>query len=196
MLKLEARTHFILAKNLYEYFEKRKLKLSKFWLIIGSLKPDFISDDINHYKDKSISIFYKKYNKLTKTSPEKKIKEFARELGELFHYIADFFCFAHNDQKMKNNYSLHFKYEWQLNKFAYKTDKAYKIKINPADLEILKFTLPEIIEYRHKNYLQRKQNFKKDLSSSFKTSILLTNKLLREISSKNKKREYILPEAK
>ena len=60
MKKLEARTHTLLAKKIYNFFKKRNVNLSKFWLTIGSVKPDFTNDDINHYKDESIYLFYEK----------------------------------------------------------------------------------------------------------------------------------------
>lgn len=158
--------------------------MARFWLVMGSMKPDFTNDDINHYKDESISLFYKKFGELKKIKPEENIRTFSLRLGELFHYIADFFCYAHNNKEMKDNYLQHFKYEWQLNKFAYNTKKDI-FKMNISDSFIYNLNLSQIIEYEHKNYLNNKQSFKLDLMSAFKLGILLTNKLIWETNTEN-----------
>ncbi|MGM0438151.1 MAG: zinc dependent phospholipase C family protein [Bacillota bacterium] len=177
MKKLEARTHTLLAKKIYNFFKKRNVNLSKFWLTIGSVKPDFTNDDINHYKDESIYLFYEKFSELKNIDPEKEMKTFSLKLGEIFHYTADFFCHAHNNQKMEDNYLHHFKYEWQLNKFAYNT-KNDIFKVKQFDPYIYHLTLKELMNYKHEEYLNKKSSFKNDILYSFQFSIFLTNKLL------------------
>ncbi|HKL74659.1 MAG TPA: zinc dependent phospholipase C family protein [Halanaerobiales bacterium] len=177
MKKLEARTHTLLAKKIYNFFKKRNVNLSKFWLTIGSVKPDFTNDDINHYKDESIYLFYEKFSELKNIDPEKDIKNFSMKLGEIFHYTADFFCHAHNNKKMENNYLYHFKYEWQLNKFAYNS-KSEIFNLKHLDPYIYQLTLKELMNYKHKEYSNKKTSFKNDLFYSFQFSIFITNKLL------------------
>ena len=177
MKKLEARTHTLLAKKIYDFFEKRNVNLSKFWLTIGSVKPDFTNDDINHYKDESITLFYEKFSELKNIDPEKNMQKFSLKLGEIFHYTADFFCHAHNNQKMEDNYLYHFKYEWQLNNFAYKS-KNKIFNLNQLDPYIYQLTLKELMNYKHEEYLNKKTSFKNDLFYSFQFSVFLTNKLL------------------
>ena len=177
MKKLEARTHTLIAKKIHEFFAKKNIDLSKFWLTIGSVKPDFTNDDINHYKDESIYLFYEKFSELKNINPKSEIKKFSLKLGEIFHYTADFFCHAHNNQKMEENYFFHFKYEWQLNKIAYKSkNKIFNLK--KLDPYIYQLTLKELMNYKHKEYLKQKNSFQKDLFYSYQFSIFLANKLL------------------
>ena len=166
-----------MAKKIHQFFLKRNLNLSKFWLVIGSIKPDFANDDINHYKDESISIFYDEFSELKTINPEKNIRTFSLKLGELYHYIADFFCHAHNNENMKENYLYHFKYEWQLNKFAYNTNKKI-FNLNNIEPYIYNLSLPQLMKYKHKEYLNKKVSFQNDLVSAFEFSIFLTNKLI------------------
>ena len=143
------------------------------------MKADFTNDDINHYKDESISLFYKKFSELKNIDPDKNLRKFSIKLGELFHYIADFFCYAHNSEKMKENYLFHFKYEWQLNKFAYNSNKKI-FEVNTTKTYMHNLSIAQIIESEHKKYLNLKQSFKTDLLYSFRTSILLTEKFITE----------------
>ena len=177
MKKLEARTHILIAKNIHNFFKKRNINLSKFWLKVGSVKPDFTNDDINHYKDESIYLFYEKFSELKNIDPKKEIKKFSLKLGEIFHYTADFFCHAHNNSKMAENYFYHFKYEWKLNKVAYRSQNNI-FKINQLNSYIYQLTLKELMNYKHKEYLQTNSSFANDLFYSFQFSIFIANKLL------------------
>ncbi|MGM0410971.1 MAG: zinc dependent phospholipase C family protein [Bacillota bacterium] len=185
MKKLEARTHILLGKELYKYFLEENIKLSKFWLALGSIKPDFTNDEINHYKDESIKLFFEKFSKLHNLDPKKNKNKFSLKLGELYHYVADFFCYAHNNKYMKENYSKHFKYELSLNSYAYKKRKNL-FKNSKNNYYIYNLSLKELLNLKHKKYLKEKKSFATDLKFAFEFNKLLTKKLFFNINYEDK----------
>ena len=186
MKKLEARTHILLGKELYNYFLlEENIKLSKFWLSLGSVKPDFTNDEINHYKDESIKLFFEKFSKLHNLDPEKNRNKFSLKLGELYHYIADFFCYAHNNQKMKENYSKHFKYELSLNSYAYKKRQSL-FKTNKHNYYIYDFSLKYLLNLKHQKYLKEKKSFATDIKFAFEFNKILTKKIFFNINYEGK----------
>ncbi len=173
-----------MAKDIAKYLAESNINISKNWLMFGSIKPDFTNDSVSHFKKDNLTNFCQKYFDLQELNPEENLRDFSLKLGELFHYIADYFCQAHNEAELINKKLSHFKYEWQLNKFAKKLFERSSID-KLSDDGVYDMRLSNFINYKHQDYLKRKQSFKNDLDFTFKVCILMTKKLVKEISYNN-----------
>lgn len=84
----------------------------------GNIKPDICKfyQDIPHYKDASLDFIISEIELLylfgmPKTNEAK--KQFSEKLGTILHYIADYFCYAHNCEKYKKLIP-HLRYEFKI----------------------------------------------------------------------------------
>lgn len=174
----------MLAYKIHDHFAKNDIWLSKMALAWGSMKPDFIEGDISHFKDETIEIFYKQFDQLKEVNPDKSPYKFAVKLGELFHYIADYFSRAHNDPELDPGTiwekTVHIFHEWKLNKVAQNLHPNF-FKKELEENFVYKIDLEEFIEKEHAEFLEREYSFKNDLESAFRICILMTNKLIYEM---------------
>jgi hypothetical protein len=171
-------THRYIGKLVYDYLKDHlKIELNRRALKYGCMKPDlpFSGIPFSHYKANSFADICEMINGLSITGEtlrdKKRLAAFSLRLGIVLHYIADFFCEAHNfhayDQVFK-----HLFYEKMLSaKFE---------QIKPADLKIMlnrfnhntnapassKTTLRQYISERHFEYLNMERNFDTDLAFS------------------------------
>ena len=177
---MDTYTHSFIAGRVYNQFVETDLKLHKIWLRLGSIKQDYVYDNINHYKDETAHLFYQKYNQLTEVNLIKKPRLFSLKLGELFHYICDYFCYAHNQELLKNDMTQHFLYECKLNLYTYKLNKNHFNKYNTPNNYIFEMSFPKFIEFYLKKYLKRKPSYDIDIFSAYEVCVLLVYKLINE----------------
>ncbi|RAK09405.1 zinc dependent phospholipase C [Halanaerobium saccharolyticum] len=186
-MKLDTRTHKMLAYKIHDHFAKQDVWLSKMALAWGSMKPDFIEGKISHFKDETMEIFYQQFNELKEMNPDQNPYSFAVKLGELFHYIADYFCRAHNDPELNPGTlwekTVHIFHEWKLNQHAQNLHPDF-FKKELEDKFVYKNDLETFIEKEHADFLDREYSFENDLASAFKISVLMTNKLIYEMQLK------------
>ena len=96
-------THALYAKHVAEHiFLVYGVKLKRYSLIYGAIKPDAstIFAKYPHYINLSLDNLCETVDDLIETIEgrnELETRAFARELGVVLHYIADYFCRVHND---------------------------------------------------------------------------------------------------
>lgn len=156
-------THAIYAKKIAEHIKLMYgIKLRKYNLIYGSIKPDMsvFFSKIPHYFNESLDILCLNINSLIDSTDNKREIEtmaFARELGVVLHYITDYFCRAHNDingKKHPTNYK-HIVYEQRFqNKLkSYELDEFREKAAISIDTD-----LEHIYENSLKTYISKKHN--------------------------------------
>lgn len=176
----------MLAHKIHDYFARKDIWLSKTALAWGSVKPDFIEGDISHFKDETIENFYAQYEELKEMNPDQNPYSFAVKLGELFHYIADYFSRAHNDPELDPGTiwekTVHVYHEWKLNKVAQNLHPDF-FKEEIEEKTVYKKSLEEFIEEEHAEFRNRDYSFKNDIGAAFRICVLMTNKLVFEMQT-------------
>ena len=144
-------------------------------LLWGSVKPDFIRHRIPHYKYRGTKGFYKKIDQLEQSAAKLTPKEFSLELGQIFHYLADYFCQAHNKQYFINKTRFHVLNEIRLQRYFKKLNKDF------FDFNIIgnrPKNIIDIIETEHLKFQQEEFSFANDLKYTFRILMIIGNKLL------------------
>lgn len=172
---MNALTHMLLAKLLYQKVkEDFGFSLCKTKFIWGSIKPDLIKSPISHFKDEKIDYFFDQWEKVCNINPDREIEGFSEELGVVIHHLSDYFCAAHNDKYLKREIWPHLKYENRLHKVAKRLDQKF-FQLSHADFSQVSFY--EILEYKHKLYLQIPLATLNDLKSAFEICLISVEKL-------------------
>lgn len=180
-------THKILADNILQtlkndFQEEVLLRKSLLW---GSVRPDIFRGDISHFKNEGAEKFFKKYEKVDKSSVVMTGREFSCSLGQIFHYLSDFFCQAHNSEKYFDRRSAHLLNEIKLQQFAQKKSFNYFVRqlqkkagfdVNKTTSSTLRFQ--ELIENKHALFMEDKFCFKNDLIYSFGICVLAGRRLI------------------
>lgn len=200
-------THAIYAKKIAEHINlKYKIKLKKYNLIYGSVKPDvsLFFSKYPHYINESLNKLCDTVDVLiesTDNENEIETRAFSRELGVILHYVTDYFCRAHNDingRKHPTNYK-HIAYEQQFqNKLEiYELDEIREKISNSLDDDINKITkdsLESYIKKMHYKYMKKAgktllynnhiKNRKTDMEYSFGMSLLIASYIVNKIIEK------------
>ena len=129
----------------------------------GSIRPDLYNDSINHFKEEEDNLFYQSFMDLTRDYGEEDIYEV--KLGESFHYIADYFCFAHNHKELKHNTYSHMTYELKLHQKAKKVNYSFLKDLKPS-LLMEKYNFRGFMEYKHQEYLKNWSGPESDIQYS------------------------------
>jgi len=176
-------THMLMAKEIHQHIEATydiDLPLKTF--IWGNMKPDFKKDKKLHYIDNSLKETTKMF-KILNNNNFYDIKEYTLKLGEFFHYVTDYFCYAHSIEFFKDNLSEHFIYEIKAHKKLARFKKFYDNE--NVDNNILISSSGNLIDFllfNHKKYLE---NWKKP-ENDFIYSLELAPALIDNIIPNNK----------
>lgn len=85
-------THRIITERIFDYLEiNSPVSLSKFYLLLGSVRPDYIRQPISHCLDDTAEIFFQKLNDLCILNPSENKKRFSLELGKIFIFYVIIF---------------------------------------------------------------------------------------------------------
>lgn len=202
-------THAMYAKKICEHIQLMYgVKLKKYNLIYGSIKPDIsmLFPKHPHYINESLDNLCCTADMLIESTENKyeiETRAFSRELGVVLHYVTDFFCMVHNDvngKKHPTNYR-HVVYEQNFqNKLkTYELDEVREDVANrlPQDIQKIESTsLKDYIVFRHKKYMKeigksylynsynKKRNI--DINYSFGMSIEMASYIINSILSNKK----------
>jgi len=131
----------------------------KNYFVLGNITPDFALE----HKIKKHEYDYLKdwfLNYLDKTLEmklgDKRLAYY--RLGVVTHYLADFFCRPHNDDRIKKKYLKHFAYEKTLHHQLLNYDFGYHTIGNTSLLKI-----DQVLEEQHAMYLERTYQPRHDL---------------------------------
>ena len=178
---MRKKSHILLARYIAKNTEDEELKKHRLSFYIGSILPDCKPSFV--YKKHEINgtfpdvkkmvnqlIFGKQQGKL----PRK--RRYYMNLGQVTHYVADYFTYPHN-KIYPGNFKDHCSYEEQLKRslknyiMSRNMEAGEKVQADFSDAE----ALYEYILERHKQYLGRKINIETDIRN-----IVATNRMLVE----------------
>lgn len=185
-MDLLMQTHSLIGQAVASVIhEKLNIPLNKEAFQYGSIKPDFYPNlmMIPHYKESSAIVIYKRIldlqSKRLPTVP-KDLKQYSLELGVINHFMADYFCGAHNERK-KSSLPNHLMYELELAKcFSNSNIKKIALSIinnRRTQLE-LKAGLLDYINKKHLEYLNRPADMLKDILYSLELCLVVSSEIL------------------
>ena len=166
-VKMRKKSHISLARYIVEKMELQELQEYKKAFYIGSIlpdcKPSFLTkrheingtfEDVKKYV-LNLTTQYNIYDRNART--------YFLNLGQVIHYVADYFTFPHNDT-YTGNIKDHCVYEKELKKVLEEYLKSDKLKKKRE--EVRKFKTPEaLLEYvlmKHEEYLKLKNTVVED----------------------------------
>jgi len=174
-------THLYIAKELYKQLSKNIL-LDFDSFSYGNIKPDIPSKNRKHHTQENylekvsdqISILKKE---------EITVQEFSIQLGEICHYISDFFCYYHLNEHLHKKNLHHFFYEisMHISLITYRFEKINCI-VDP-NLLSSSFENPIISSFHtmFELYSTKPNSKKKDMDFALSTSLVICEKILEGI---------------
>ena len=105
-------THLMISKLLYQHFSN-EFELNKRAFAYGNIKPDLPSSLRNHHTLENCLFTTCEYSSQLMNEPVSLI-HFSTQMGEICHYICDFFCYYHLNEEIHNKNLHHFFYEVSL----------------------------------------------------------------------------------
>lgn len=193
--RLRKKSHISLARYIVKSTDSRQLQKHRFAFYLGSILPDC-----------KPSFFYKKHE-ITGTfdSVEKEIlrlsneddamenqRAYCRNLGQITHYVADYFTFPHNDI-YPGSLKDHCSYEERLKKGlrAYiKNGEADKQQENPIEFD----NPTEIGTYilkKHKEYLDKELDVEVDIEEIVRVNRQAVAGILAFLKQNETKMEWV-----
>jgi len=182
-------THVKIAKEIHYYIKQNyEIDIPLKTFVWGNIKPDFKKDKKLHYIDRNLKEAVKMFKELNNFNYGNN-KDYAVRLGEFFHYIADFFCYAHNTDFFKENLGEHFIYEMKAHKKLSRFKDFFNNDFTESNI-ILNDSedLLEYLIYSHKKYIKNWKKPENDFIYTLKLSpilinnIIINNKLAEEVS--------------
>ncbi|MBN7773581.1 zinc dependent phospholipase C family protein [Clostridium aminobutyricum] len=160
-------THLAISKVLYQHFAD-EMVLDKRAFAFGNIKPDLPSSQRKHHTlENCIFDVYKYFNQLM--DEEVSVVDFSVSLGEICHYVCDFFCYYHLDEKHYNKKLNHFLYELRLHFKLFQIQCKQKYQISAGKMEPRKDISSIILEMR-KAYFSEPKSIKRDIDYAFLTA--------------------------
>ena len=202
-------THALYAKHVTEHiFLVYGVKLKRYSLIFGAIKPDVstIFAKYPHYIELSLDNLATTVDLLIENIEGRKELEsraFARELGVILHYIADYFCRVHNDINGKKHLKnmKHIWYEKKLHKVIkkYELESLREEVANDLEYDLKKIDMlsfEDYVIYKHNRYMKdagklflhdnSKKRMQVDVKYSYKMELLIASYIIKKINDKTK----------
>ena len=168
---MRKKSHISLARYLVQNLDDRNLKKHKLAFYLGSILPD-CKPSFVYKKHEITGTFEDVKREIRKLSSdyEKKYKrqksKYYRNLGQVTHYLADYFTFPHN-KIYPGNLKDHCVYEEELKRKLRNYLKSPEVKKDKKLVVDLKTpeALIEFIQKSHDDYLRRKNCVEDDIHS-------------------------------
>ncbi len=179
-------THMLFADILYRKLKDSKgIKINRYSFKYGSVKPDLSTLKLTmpHSFEESLPYVLDEMELIidwVNEPSQLKTREFARRLGIILHYIADYFCLPHNSAVSNKSLVPHIVYEkrmdrfCKLNKFHYVKRKRYFDDFSHSGCK----SIEEYINYKHGQYLNSSQNMLTDIEYALQTSLSVANTVI------------------
>ncbi|MGB8450740.1 MAG: zinc dependent phospholipase C family protein [Anaerocolumna sp.] len=169
-------THLFISKTLYKHFSG-ELSLDKKAFAYGNIKPDISRESLHISHTLENYLFFVNEQAKQLIEKETSVKKFSINLGEICHYVCDFFCYYHLDEEIYNKKLHHFFYELRLHYELYKLYYRHKIKISSTLKEPRKNISSIILEMR-RDYFLEPDSYKRDIAFAFHTTIWACESIL------------------
>lgn len=157
-------THVSIASTLYEKYSAA-FPIAKYHFIYGNVKPDLKSNGlaIPHTLENTIYKTCALYDEIQRENLD--ILTFSVKLGEVCHYLCDYFCYYHINESDYRRYTDHFVYEMELH--AYWLWKRYSNEVNQfTNNHSLEMSMTSMITRMRKDYDRKSHDFIKDIGYS------------------------------
>ena len=193
---MRKKSHISLARYIVNSLDDKELKKHRFSFYIGSVLPDIKPSFI--YKRHEINGTFPYVKKHIARLSEgqkvmnKKNRKYYRDLGQVSHYLADYFTFPHNKNFTGNLYE-HNKYEKHLKnhlKRYIESGAADRMVILPVNFGSFR----ELVEYignAHERYLLKERNIAEDVQYILRICSQVIHGIL-QLAAKQFGREDIL----
>jgi len=132
---------------------------------------------MSHCKDETFYLLCRKLEQMNKIDYKENMDKFSLELGEIFHYLCDYFCYAHNDKELLRCFP-HICYENNLHSTAKKMEEMLNFT---GYIFYSSFSFLELIEKRHKLYLSSVPSYRNDVLSSYNILMEIALKIAEEL---------------
>lgn len=169
-------SHLFISRVLYRSF-KKEVNLSKLAFAYGNVKPDLPPACFKdrHTLDNYLFIVYDKANQLINNDLDS--KEFSVKLGEICHFVCDFFCYYHLNDALHKKIFPHLFYELLLHLKLY--GYRFKKKLHLPDIKTAprKGIASMIFEMR-RDYFSDPRSIKKDIDFAFYAALSIFKRIL------------------
>lgn len=194
---MNAGNHIFINKTLYQFLKSNlNINLNKFAFIVGGVLPDYrigkrslphgkkFSWDVISSRISDLPTNIIKYDKISFNNSLK--------LGEIIHFLSDYFCFEHNTDNGETAPKLtskHMSYEKGL-KAEFKKFDFYKAicSINEKYPNYENVSFPDIVDIFHIRYLDNYKDMSTDILYTFSITLYflvsVLNISLDDLSSK------------
>lgn len=165
---MRKKSHISLARYMIDSLNDEELKKHKLSFYLGSILPDIKPSFI--YKRHEINGTFPAVSRHIERLSEgqkaihKKNRKYYRDLGQISHYLADYFTFPHNDI-YPGNIKDHCSYEEKLKKDLrsyIRSGEAASQKVNPEHFGNAA-ALCGFIQKAHDDYIARKHDVEDDI---------------------------------
>lgn len=145
---------------------KNQVSLKPYSFALGNMAGDLNPklQRLSHYSDNCVNIIQTLINKLF-NEPDLSLTKLSFKLGEIAHFVADFFCFAHDSQRYHESLTTHTIYELHLDKAL----KTHNFTTSELYLELntdIKTLINNLINFR-KQYVLAPVTIATDLNFIF-----------------------------
>ncbi|SHO48235.1 zinc dependent phospholipase C family protein [Anaerocolumna xylanovorans] len=168
-------THLFISKVLYRHFLP-EVELDRRSFSYGNIKPDLPSRSRNHHTLENCLFTVCDYSKEL-MEEEVTLEYLSARLGEICHYVCDFFCYYHLNEQIHNRRLHHFFYEVGLHYKLRSIWHKHKIQITSSMLEPRKDISSIILEMR-KSYFSQTPCMKRDIDYALMTSVWACESIL------------------
>lgn len=184
-------THKLIAEKVYLALEEELgVHLHYASLKYGSVAPDYKPSLMikSHRKKNSYKLVTEIVSSLDTIQASNSLyytKEFSYKIGLIIHFVTDYFCRAHNENKYYN-FILHFLYESNLNNFCMRrfTSNGEVIKWDMVRKWNLYSNFEELLEAMLKEYHSKKPSFTLDMEYSVAVSTMVAMSLVQACNKK------------
>lgn len=118
-----AQAHYRVALKVRKEIEKELGYLLHPLFVVGNISPDFTPKGIRqkHYLEEMVPVIVEDIDDLMSQKEELKKRSLDRQIGEICHFITDFFTLPHNERwEFHHSFRPHVRYEREINQLSKK----------------------------------------------------------------------------
>ena len=161
-------SHLFMAKVLYRQLAD-EVELDHRAFSYGNIKPDLPSPErMHHTLEQCIFTVYEKTRQLTEE--DMTVTEYSECLGEVCHYISDFFCYYHTSEEIHNRNLPHFLYELRLHLELFRLQRKGHFHQKPEFVNPQK-DIHSMILSKRREYFTLPRSMSKDIDFALETAL-------------------------
>ena len=154
---------------MYRHFAG-EVELDKRAFAYGNIKPDIPSKNRIHHTLENCLFTVCDYSNQLMDEEETSLEAFSVRLGEICHYVCDFFCYYHLNEEVYGEKLHHFMYELKLHHELLRIWLKHKLKLMPSKMEPRRDIYSIVLDMR-KVYFSQPGGMKRDIDYAFEASV-------------------------